>query len=344
MKSMKKRIICILVCMLMISCTVISTSSKMTSNTLVQPLAKGSILYVGGSGLNNYTTIQDAIDNASDGDMVFVYDDASPYYENIVVEKSILLQGEDKETTIIDGSNISNGVDITANDVTVSGFTIQNCYNNEKFNMTSGILLLSTHNIIMDNILLQNLNGISNIRNYSLPLQTGFNTIINNQFINNNVGIFFNNESNNTISGNMISQCEIGIMLLGTQYTNISFNFISENGGGITIIYSSNTIIYRNNLSYNKGGVAAVNTNADQILQNNFIGNKKFSAVSSQQFFYKNLILKVIFNVPFHRNVWDENYWNGPRLLPHIIFGVFKLTFCIDWHPAQEPYDIPRVS
>jgi len=33
----------------------------------------GNTLYVGGSGPNNYTKIQDAIDNASNGDTVFVY-------------------------------------------------------------------------------------------------------------------------------------------------------------------------------------------------------------------------------------------------------------------------------
>jgi len=260
------------------------------------------------------------------------------------VKKSISLQGENKVTTIIDGSNTSNGVDITANDVTVSGFTIQNCYNNEKQNMTSGILLSSTHNIIIDNIFSQDLNGISNIRNYSLPPRTGWNTISHNQFTDNNVGINFGNESNDTITANTISQSNIGIMLLGALNTNISFNFISENGGGITIIYSSDTVIYRNNLSNNKGGVATVDTNADQILQNNFIGNKKFSAVSSQQFFYKKLILQVYFDVQLHPSVWNQNYWNRPRSFPYPIFGVFKLTFHFDWHPTSKPYDIPRIE
>jgi pectin methylesterase-like acyl-CoA thioesterase len=67
----------------------------------------GDILYVGGSGEGNYTKIQDAIDNASDGDTVFVYDDSSPYIEHIVVNKSIALIGEDKNSTTIDGSNES---------------------------------------------------------------------------------------------------------------------------------------------------------------------------------------------------------------------------------------------
>jgi len=64
----------------------------------------GTILYVGGSGEDNYTRIQYAINDANPGDIVFVYDDSSPYYECIVIDKSINLIGEDKNDTVIDGS------------------------------------------------------------------------------------------------------------------------------------------------------------------------------------------------------------------------------------------------
>lgn len=60
----------------------------------------GKTLYVGGNGSNNYTTIQDAIDNASYGDTIFVYN--GTYYENVVIHKSIKLMGENKSTMIID--------------------------------------------------------------------------------------------------------------------------------------------------------------------------------------------------------------------------------------------------
>jgi len=58
-------------------------------------------LYVGGSRPNNYTKIQDAIDDAEDGYTVYIY--AGTYYENVVVNKTIDLIGENTDTTIIDG-------------------------------------------------------------------------------------------------------------------------------------------------------------------------------------------------------------------------------------------------
>ncbi|KAA0009241.1 MAG: hypothetical protein FE036_00850, partial [Thermoplasmata archaeon] len=47
--------------------------------------ASENILYVGGSGPNNYTKIQDAIDNASNGDTIKVYNGI--YKENVVINK-----------------------------------------------------------------------------------------------------------------------------------------------------------------------------------------------------------------------------------------------------------------
>ena len=64
---------------------------------------RGEILYVGGSEPGNYSKIQDAIDDAADGDTVFIYDDSSPYYENVYLkDKSINVVGENTDTTIID--------------------------------------------------------------------------------------------------------------------------------------------------------------------------------------------------------------------------------------------------
>jgi hypothetical protein len=62
-------------------------------NDITITFNRGDILYVGGSGSNNYTKIQDAINDSSNLDTVFVYDDSSPYYENLIINKSISLIG-----------------------------------------------------------------------------------------------------------------------------------------------------------------------------------------------------------------------------------------------------------
>jgi nitrous oxidase accessory protein len=91
------------------------------------PASTGSWLYVGGSGPGNYTRIQDAIDNASDGDTVLVYDDSSPYFQHISVNKKINLLGENRETTIIDGQQGSyNIITILKSGTYISGFSIGN--------------------------------------------------------------------------------------------------------------------------------------------------------------------------------------------------------------------------
>ncbi|MHA1233096.1 MAG: hypothetical protein ACTSPQ_20920, partial [Candidatus Helarchaeota archaeon] len=81
----------------------------------------GRVLYVGGSGPNNYTKIQDAIDNASDGDTVFVY--SGIYHENIFVNKSIDIVGEYRYKTIIMADE-RDAINVTICDVNITRFTI----------------------------------------------------------------------------------------------------------------------------------------------------------------------------------------------------------------------------
>jgi len=84
----------------------------------------GGILYVGGSGPGNYSTIQDAINDARAGDTIFVFN--GTYHENVVIDKSVKLIGEDVERAIIDGERKNNTITILANSVFVTNFTIRN--------------------------------------------------------------------------------------------------------------------------------------------------------------------------------------------------------------------------
>jgi len=64
----------------------------------------GNILYVGGSGPNNYTSIQSAINDASNGYTIYVYH--GNYNESVVINKSISLIGieQNGKKPVINGS------------------------------------------------------------------------------------------------------------------------------------------------------------------------------------------------------------------------------------------------
>ncbi|HUT00629.1 MAG TPA: Ig-like domain-containing protein [Candidatus Thermoplasmatota archaeon] len=107
----------------------VASALRVNPTNSSQPIARNDWLYVGGTGPGNYTKIQDAIDNASNGDSIMVY--PGIYYENqITINKALQIQGTNWATTIIDGSNAlitSVGlVRIVANgDVTFQGFTVR---------------------------------------------------------------------------------------------------------------------------------------------------------------------------------------------------------------------------
>ena len=111
-------------------------------------------MYVGGNGPNNYTTIQQAIIDATNGDTVFVYDDSSPYFEHIIIQTSIHLIGENKTTTILDGENTGDVVIFIANNITMTGFTVQHSGDTPK--VDAGIESRSNRNMIIGNQIIQN--------------------------------------------------------------------------------------------------------------------------------------------------------------------------------------------
>jgi parallel beta-helix repeat protein len=105
---------------------------------------------------DDYPTIQEAINNASDGDTIFVK--GGTYYEHVVVNKSLSLIGENRDTTIIDGNRTGSVVIVTANNVSIVGFTLQNSRPGPSGDY--GIFLLSDNNVISGNLITNNSNGI----------------------------------------------------------------------------------------------------------------------------------------------------------------------------------------
>ena len=74
----------------------------------------------------HFSNIQDAIDNASDGSIIFVYD--GTYFGEMTVNKSVELIGMNAETTIIDGLMIDNVLEIRADNVKIQSLTVNKMY------------------------------------------------------------------------------------------------------------------------------------------------------------------------------------------------------------------------
>ncbi len=323
----------------------ISSSTGLNVREQSNTTSNDKTLYVGGSGPGNYTKIQDAIDNASDGDTVFVYDDSSPYYENLEVDKSITLKGENKETTVINGSDSEIVVNISVDGVILSGFMVQNFENNLSAE-SSLISIQSKYNVISENI-------ISGNTSYGIYLyHSEYNTISGNIITSAGDrwfdGIVLFEEENNNISRNIIKNCMTAIFIIWYSSNNsICGNTIINNEWGIqTGFYSINDTISLNNISYNSAGIGLVNCFNCKVTKNNFIGNNW-----SAMFAYWLLgAIPYGFRYKSLRDIrsaikWDGNYWNKPRSHPKPIIGwigtyniITWLNF--DWHPAEEPYDI----
>ncbi|MBN2599728.1 MAG: hypothetical protein JXA75_04230, partial [Candidatus Thermoplasmatota archaeon] len=75
---MKKALFCVLVCILLLLSVIIPVTGSIGSEKESHLRStSGNFLFVGGSGPGNYSTIQGAINAATNGDTVFVYDDSS---------------------------------------------------------------------------------------------------------------------------------------------------------------------------------------------------------------------------------------------------------------------------
>jgi len=132
-----------------------------------------------GRGNFPYTSIQQAVDVANNGDAIYVFDGG--YYENVIVDKTISLTGEDRDTTILDGMG-NDGFAVFEDFVNISGFTIINCTN---YNRHAIIVWNTNDNKFINNNIIDNRNGIN--------LQSECN---NNQVYHNN---FFNNEAHQAV-------------------------------------------------------------------------------------------------------------------------------------------------
>jgi len=301
------------------------------------------------------TRIQDAIDNTSDGDTIYVY--GGTYYENVVIDKSVDLVGEHRETTIIDGRNDTNVIVILTNNVTMSGFTVQNsstgfwtCWaikaqrdktsisslknihisNCDILNNNGGILFTNTSDSIINDCTIKNNN------HYSVKIKSfSDNVTIYNCTIKNNgkeVGGGWITAGSICIDGEYflcshitISQCNIsdiigpGIDISQANYVDIYHTTIYANtwDGILIIAPAANISIYNNSIYKNsKSGISILSQFVSHLCSNITIQNNRISTNGNGRTFNAGIYLQDCIDcITIHNNTISLNNHSGVYLL-----------------------------
>jgi len=254
----------------------------------LESVISGDILVVPGG----YPTIQDAVDHAVDGDTIHVC--AGSYYENVIVDKQLKIEGEGAEVTFVDGNGLDKHIfSLNADYVEISGFTVRDCdigysgirtygnyciiYNNILEDCGGGIELWKTSSTTVDsNIIIKNLWGIY------IHFSENCN-ILNNSIRDNYYGIELGvspvNISVNRIENNRLN----GILCLWSLNSNFKNNSIVSNGDIGLQMFSSDYTIIDNNLFYDNDGdyISLHESSYNKIVKNEInITNKYYHGVS----------------------------------------------------------------
>ena len=221
----------------------------------------GNILYVGGHGPNNYTKIQNAIDNATDGDTIFVF--SGTYLETVSINIIIDLIGEDKRTTIIDGNSSTSVVNVCTNGGSIQSFTIQN----RGYNPKSGIVTTNSDNYHIINC---NLTGHHDGVRF---IDSSNNVVDHCEFYSNTEGAMMRNASYCTMNDSVVASIQTGIWI----YDGSNNNYISNCtiysinltcwSYGMYFYNTSQNKAYRCKAFYNSDGFTFYSDASDNILE-----------------------------------------------------------------------------
>jgi len=175
-----------------------------------------------------YASIQQAIDAASPRDIIIV--NSGEYNENIEINKKLTLKANN--TVIINPADKNlPGFSVTADDVTISGFTVSG------FSNSYGMIFKDVKNcIVSDNFVDSNMWGI--------VIYSSANCEITNNEVTNHMD-FWGKEGEKSPS-NLLGEPSSGIQLIKSEYILIKDNKLQDNVNGIDMVDSHNNIILNN--------------------------------------------------------------------------------------------------
>jgi nitrous oxidase accessory protein len=236
--------------------------------------AMADTIYV--SENTNIPRISQAIDKASDGDVIMVH--PGFYSEgNIIINKKITLFGID--FPVVDGNDSNEVFTITADSVTVSGLQVQNCgvsyvkdmagiridqqegcliENNRLINTFFGIYLKNASNCIVKNNYIEGdakdefSSGNAIHLWYSKNISVEGNTCIQHRD-----GIYLEFVEHSLITGNYSERnLRYGLHFMFSNHDSYLGNTFRDNGAGVAVMFSHHITMYDNRFEKNWGSSA----------------------------------------------------------------------------------------
>jgi nitrous oxidase accessory protein len=279
---------------------------------------------------DDFSTIQEAINNADEGETIFVK--SGMYHENVIINKSIVLVGENVDTTIIDG-NPPEGfripIKIENNNVSVSGFKLLYGYTG----ITVGEVMFCS---ISGNRIAGNQHGITLVG-------TSFSNVTRNYFeqIRLSSAIQLSYSNFNLVNGNYIDNCTEGIQIW--QYS--TNNTVTENtikncdDVAIRLQYADNNTITRNDISNSGTGTTIYVANNNSITKNNYINNNESLPSGEWEWYAKT------FGYNGSINIINQNYYNDYNGIDSNSDGLGDTPYIInednqDNQPLMAPIEI----
>ena len=204
--------------------------------------------------------IQSGINFADPG--MTVYATSSTYLENVTINKTLTVIGEDRNSTIIDARGNESVVLVdSASYVNISGFAMKNGTNGISLNVNSNFTHIFNNNVLYNTFLGVNISQSSNVIIENNTISYNENGLIS---YNSSPVIRYNNISNNYYTG-----------IRGIYYSNaiVGNNTITYNNYGIDDFECSNGSIDNNTISYNNVGIVCGNYSCPIITYNNVTFN-----------------------------------------------------------------------
>lgn len=159
--------------------------------------------------------IQEGIDSVTEGGAVYVHN--GTYYEHVTIDKKITIIGQNNDSVIVDGSGSGDIFSISADSVTIKGFTVQNGGSG------SGISILSDYSTVFQNYIKNNGSGIY------LAYPADHNTISDSYVRGNDHGMHLDNSFNNLVIRNEVSSNSYGVYISNSTGNSIYHNNFTDN-------------------------------------------------------------------------------------------------------------------